>query len=137
MSNNVWFRVLISVVLLVALIGAGLWVYNMGMMQGANVGVNGELPAAMAERYLPQYGMMPAYGHGMMFFSPFRFLGGILFLFFILACFRALLFGPRRYAHFHGRKCGPWQDWDRESVPPMVTEWHRKMHESESPKSED
>ena len=135
MNNNVWFRVLISVVLLVALIGAGLWVYNMGMLQGATVSANGELPATMAERYLPQYGMMPTYGHGMMFFSPLRFIGGFFFLLFILAGFRMVIFGFRGPRRFH--RYAHWRDCKGETIPPMVEEWHRKMHEKESPKSED
>lgn len=136
MSNKIWFRVLVSIFLLVALIGAGLWVYNMGMLQGATVSMDGELPATMAERYLPQAEALPAYAHGrMMFFSPLRFIGGFFFLLFILAGFRMVIFGFRghrgfhRHAHMYG--C------NGENVPPMVNEWHRKMHEQESPKSED
>jgi hypothetical protein len=138
MSEKIWFRVLISVFLLVALIGAGLWVYNMGMMQGATVNIDGELPTAFADRYLPQYGTMAPYAHGgLRMFSPLRFIGGFFFLLFIIAMFRMVIFGPRRYAHFHGRHCGSWREWNHENVPPMVKEWHRKMHEQESPKSED
>ena len=136
MSNKVWFRVLISVFLLVALLGAGLQIYKMGMLQGATVSIDGELPATIAERYLPSAETIPAYAHGrMMFFSPLRFIGGFFFLLFILAGFRMVIFGCRgprrfhRYANMYG--C------NGENVPPMVAEWHRKMHEQESPKSED
>ncbi|MBI9049913.1 MAG: hypothetical protein JEZ00_10860 [Anaerolineaceae bacterium] len=137
MSSKIWFRVLISVILLAALIGAGLWVYNMGVVQGAAVDFDGELPAVFSGRYMPHGGMISEYGHGGMFFSPFRFLGGIIFLFFILAGFRLLFFGFRGHGHFRHHRYGKWQECGPDGVPPMVEDWHRKMHEKETTVSEE
>ena len=148
MNNKVWLKILFSVILVVALIAAGVWVYNMGVVQGA--AADGELPTVAGRTFLPYAGMMGGYRqgyadnyrHGMMgygygmhsFFSPFHFLGGLIFFFFILALFRAIFFGGwagRRHHHgFH--RCGMHHGENENEIPPMVEEWHKKMHEKET-----
>ena len=138
MFSKVWFRIILIVILLAVLAGAGFWVYNLGLMQAA--AANGELPA-YTERALSHYNMAYPYGMGMhYFFSPFRFIGGLIFLFVVIGLLRAIFFPrwmyPRFHHHMHGY--GRWQGWREGDVPPMVEEWHRKMHEkgNEAPKAD-
>jgi len=140
MNKNFWLKIGLSIVLLAVLIAAGGWVFHLGLVQGA--AANGELPTVGGRTDLPYAGMMGAYRQGMSpyglgmhsFFSPFRFLGGLLVFFLILGLVRVLFFGgwaDRRYHHaFYPHGMGrPSGD---DSIPPMVEEWHRKMHEKEN-----
>jgi hypothetical protein len=149
MNNKVWFKILLSVILVVALVSAGVWLFNMGVVRGA--ATNGELPTVGGQTVLPYAGMMGGYrqgfegngrqgmmeyGYGMHpFFSPFRFLGGLIFFFFILALFRAIFFGGwAGRGHYHGfHRCGMGHYANEDGIPPMVEEWHKKMHDKETP----
>jgi hypothetical protein len=149
MNNKVWFKILLSVILVVALVSAGVWLFNMGVARGA--AANGELPTVGGQTVLPYAGMMGGYrqgfegngrqgmmeyGYGMHpFFSPFRFLGGLIFFFFILALFRVIFFGGwAGRGHYHGfHRCGMGHYANEDGIPPMVEEWHKKMHDKETP----
>lgn len=55
MFSKVWFRVGMILVLLAVLAGAGFWVFNLGMAQGA--AVDGELPVYAGRSMMGQSGM--------------------------------------------------------------------------------
>lgn len=130
MSRVIWKTILV-LVLIGAVVGLGFYAYQLGVAQGAahNAAVTpGTAPAPV----VPYYGVAywpPFYGFGFLYcLIPF-------FLFF-------LFFAALRGLFWHGRggwrrmHYGPWgyprngegSDW-KDNVPPMVAEWHRKMHE--------
>jgi hypothetical protein len=134
MFSKVWFRVGMILVLLAVLAGAGFWVFNLGMAQGA--AVDGELPVYAGRSMMGQSGMYPGM-MGMHYFFPFHFLGGLILFFVIIGLLRGIFFprwmgrGYHHGMHGYGRWCCGNSD---EDFPPMVEEWHRKMHEKETNK---
>jgi hypothetical protein len=83
----------------------------------------------------PTGGVAP-YPYYTPFYRPWGFGFGIFGLIFPLLFF-FLIFGAIRGLFFRGWRRGPWNhgpwnrgDWDK-NVPPMVQEWHRKLHETE------
>ena len=122
---RVFFQVVLALVLIGAVVGLGVGVYNAGMARGLVVSGQVALPdGATGLAPYAYYGLHRPWG-----FSPFGFIGPLLFFFLIIAVVRGLFFrGWRRGPWMHG----PWNhggEWDK-NVPPMVQEWHRKMHES-------
>ncbi|HZY41344.1 MAG TPA: hypothetical protein VFF59_05000 [Anaerolineae bacterium] len=123
---RVFFRVVLALVLIGAVVGLGAGVYNAGVTRGITAvgqvalpdGANGVGPYAY-------YGLHRPWGFG---FGLFGLIGPLLFFFLIFAIVRGLFFRGGRGPWGHG----PWNrgDWDK-NVPPMVQEWHRKMHETE------
>lgn len=131
MSRTV-LRIILVLVVIGAFIGLGFYAYQLGIAQGAAhtaAVTSGTAPAPAP--VVPYYGWYypPFYGFGFLYcLVPF-------FLFF-------LLFAALRGLFWHGRAgwrrwgYGPWgyprngegSDWNK-GVPPMVAEWHRKMHE--------
>ncbi len=120
------FGVVMAVLLLGLLAGAAVMAYNAGVSQG--LVQSGKLA-------LPQngqsFGVMPYYGVYPPFFHPFGFLGliplvlGTLFFLFLIS--RVFFFG--RMAHGGGmrRHFDRWGEGSNQ-VPPMVEEWHKRMH---------
>jgi len=124
---RVFFRVVLALVLIGAVIGLGVYVYNAGVTYGLAAGGRLALPdGATAVAPYAYYGL----------YRPFGFGFGLLGLIFPLLFF-LLIFGALRGLFFRGWRGhgpnGPWNrgDWDK-NVPPMVQEWHRKMHETPS-----
>ena len=120
-----FLRITFIVVVAAVIIGAGIAVFNAGMVQGA--AMSGQLPApdGAAAPIAPYYTPYRSWGWwGVPGFFCFGLVG--LFLLFGLG---RLAFGPR-----HGWHRGPW-GWGRpygfngDQVPPFVEEVHRKMHE--------
>jgi len=126
MYGRIVLAVLLAIVLIVGAAGLGVYAYNVGLAQGmADTG----RPAA------PATGVAPYPYYGAFFFHPFGwgfgFLGclfPLLFFFLIFGLLRAVIWGPRWGWHHH-------RHWERgeHGVPPMVEEWHRKMHEPQAP----
>ncbi len=124
MNGRIILGVLLVVVLIVGALGVGAYAYNLGVAQG--LAQSDKLPA-------PPSGTVPYPYYAPFFFRPFGYGFGLLgclfpllFLFLIFALFRGMLWGGRwgwRRHHMIG-------DHD---VPPAVEEWHRKMHESQTP----
>lgn len=123
MNGRFVLGTLLALVLIVALIGVGVYAYDLGVGQG--LAQSGKLVA-------PSTGVAPVpfYG-GPFFYRPFGwgfgFLGclfPLLFFFLIFALFRGLWW---RGAGWGGRY-GPWGN----GVPPRFEEWHRRLHEGDA-----
>jgi hypothetical protein len=126
-----FWRITFIVVVAAVIIGAGIAIFNAGMVQGA--AMSGQLPAtdgapAPAPYYMPMYRPW-----GSWFFPGFLCFG--VFGLFLLFGLGRLAFGPR-----YGWHRGPWGwrgPWDMghprgfngDQVPPFVEDVHRKMHE--------
>ena len=125
---RVFFRVVLALVLIGAVVGLGAGVYNAGVARGIAAvgqvalpdGTNGLAPYAY-------YGLYRPFGFG---FGLFGLIVPLLFFFLIFGAIRGLFFGGWRRGPWNH---GPWNrgDWDK-NVPPMVQEWHRKLHEPQA-----
>ena len=119
-----FLRIIFIVFVAAVVIGAGLAIFNAGMVQGA--ATSGQLSdGATAPYYAPVY---RPWGWGFPGFGCFIVLG-LLLLFPLIFGLGRLAFGPR-----YGWHRGPWgmggpRGSDGEHIPPMVEEIHRKMHE--------
>ncbi len=127
---RIFLRVVLALVLIGALFGFGTYVYNVGVTQG--LAASGKLAAPDGA---PTGGVAP-YPYYAPFYRPWGFGLGLFGLIFPLLFF-FLIFGAIRGLFFRGWRRGPWNhgpwnrgDWDK-NVPPMVQEWHRKLHETE------
>jgi hypothetical protein len=126
MNGRIAVRVLLAVTLIVVMAGLGFYAYNLGLGQGLVesgkiIAPDGAMPSAGAAPYAyGPWGGRPFFGFGI--FSCFV---PLLFLFLFFGLMRAI-FGHRPRGW--GRHYGPWS----KDIPPMVEEWHRKMHEPES-----
>jgi hypothetical protein len=123
MNGRVVLGVLVAIVLIVGLAGVGVYAYNIGVAQGMIDSGKAPVPVAPAPYAYPFYGPFSFHPFGW----GFGFLGCLFPLLFFLLFFsliRLIVWGPRWRWHHYRR-------WDRDErdVPPMVEEWHRKMHE--------
>ena len=107
--GSVLLRMLFVLVVVAGVAGIGLAAYNTGVAQGMSAG--GEAGAVV-----PFYRPVFFSGFGLLFCLPF------LLLFFLFPLF----VGMRRWG-WRGQR----RDWG-DKMPPMVEEWHRRMHEAES-----
>ncbi len=138
--NNVWFRLIAALVLLAAIVGIGYFAYNAGVVQGtaarlpaasAGSGATGAQPYAYPAYGMPVWFPFPFFG-----FGCFGLLIPLFLLFLVFGAFRRLIWGPRwGWHHMHHRR---WMDENGEAgVPPMVSEWHRRMHGESDPARKD
>ena len=110
-----FLKIVFIVVVAAVIIGAGIAIFNAGMMQGA--AMSGQSPdGATVPYYAPYY---RPWGWG---FGCFILLALFLFFPLILGLGR-LAFGPR-----HGWHHGPWR-YNGDQIPPRVEELHRRLHE--------
>lgn len=123
MNGRFVLGVLLAIVLIVGAVGVGVYAYNAGVAQG--MVDSGKVTAPVPYAY-PFYGPF--------FFHPFGwgfgFLGclfPLLFFFLFFGLLRGIFWGGRWGWRHH-------RHWDRDEhgVPPMVEEWHRKMHEPQA-----
>jgi hypothetical protein len=125
---RVFFRVILALVLIGAVVGLGAGVYNAGVTQGLVASGKVALPDGATGAVAPyvSYGMYRPFGFG---FGLFGLIFPLLFFFLLFGAIRGLFFRGARGSWGHG----PWNrgDWDK-NVPPMVQEWHRKMHEPQA-----
>ena len=89
-------------------------------------------PSTNGAQPLPYYGYgMPWHAFPFFGFGCFGILIPLFLLFLAFSAMRHLLWGPRWWGHrMHMHRHGPWEEkgpWGDE-VPPMVAEWHRRMH---------
>jgi hypothetical protein len=132
MNKSIIFRIIMALVLLGALAAIGVFAYNAGVAQGMSV--NLQAPASgsgTAPVPYPYYG----YWHAFPFFGfgCFGLLIPLFLVFLAFAAFRGLFWhGPR---HWHRMHHGPWgmprAGESGMDIPPMVAEWHRRMHEQQ------
>lgn len=137
MNRSIIFKVIMALVLVGALVGIGVFAFNAGVARGmavnlpAPAGGNGSLPLPY-----PYYAM---HGYPFFGFGGFGCLGVLIplfLLFLVFAAFRGLFWhGSRRWHMMHN---GPWgappSGEVGSNVPPMVAEWHRRMHEQQPEK---
>lgn len=133
MSEKFWFRLGLTLLLLAGLVALGVFVYNLGVARGAAIGANwAEMPSPQVGMRL--YGFNEFLGFGLLALGlplllVFLFFGTVRRMMFM----RWMVGGPRHwYGHRHWG--GPGHHGEvPEHIPPFVEEWHRKMHENQSP----
>jgi hypothetical protein len=120
MNPRIVLRVLFALVVVAAIVGIGVYAYNLGVAQG--LAESGKLAT-------PSAGFAPhSYYGGPFFFRPFGFgLAGCLFPLLFVCLIFALLRGLFWHKHWGGHH-GHWG----KGVPPMFEEWHRRAHEGQT-----
>lgn len=123
MNGRFVLGVLLAIFLIVGAVGVGVYAYNVGVTQGMVDSGKVTPPVAPAPYAYPFAGpfFFHPFGWGFGFLSC---LFPLLFFFVIFSLIRLVIWGPR-WGWRHHRH---W-DHDEGNVPPMVEEWHRKMHE--------
>ncbi len=141
MGKSIFFRVVLVLVIIAAIAGLGAFAFRAGLVQGAaqtalveGAKEGGRLP------YMMPYGMHYGYGPGFGFhhfggFGLFGFLAPLFFFLILIMAIRGLFWG--RHHGWRHMGYGPWGmhrgEWDKDmEVPPVVEEWHRRMHEKPS-----
>ncbi len=136
--RHIIFRIVAALVLIAALAGIAVLAYNAGAAHQAVLGTaTGTQNSGSA---YPFYG--PAY------WWPFPFFGfglfgvvAIFFLFWIaFGALRFIFWGPRWGMHRWHRGYGHWGqrgNGEEFSIPPMMAEMHRRMHEADESKAAD
>jgi hypothetical protein len=150
MNRSIIFKVVMALVLVAALVGIGFYAYNLGVAQGMAVklpdssGAGGAAPLPY-----PYFGMRhyyPFFGFGGL--GCFGLLIPLFLLCLVFGAFRGLFWHGSRRWHMMGH--GPWGrgPWGQGptgmppsgehgmNVPPMVSEWHRLMHEQAEQKED-
>jgi hypothetical protein len=120
--RTLW-RVLVVLVLIAAIIGIGVYAYNIGMAQGLAQKV--QAPGV-------ETGWMPYPYYGYQFFGfglgLFGFLVPLFLLCLVFGSLRALFWHrPTGWTHLHRRQWD-WRDENGKGVPPFFAEWHRRAH---------
>ncbi len=122
---RIFWKVLIVLVLVAAILGIGVYAYNLGMTQGLAQKLQVTAGQAVPVPYMH-------YGRGFFGFG-FGLLGCLIPLFLLFLVFgslRALFWhGPMGWRHMHRRHWG-WRDENGKDVdvPPFFAEWHRRAH---------
>ena len=114
----------LALLLVAGLVGFGVYVYNAGVAQGLAQSGKIETPGTAVvpvPYYAPYYWPLG--------FGCFALFVPLFFLFLFFALLRGLFWRRRWWGGG-----GP-HGYNGEHVPPMVQEWHRKMHEGTSSES--
>lgn len=125
MNGKMIVRVVVGLIVIALLVGAGIAIYKAGVAQGLLLGDKLPLPAA---------GTVPArvwgapYAHRPFGFGVLGCLAPLFFLLLVFAFIRMTFGGWRRHWGHHGGCGHPGMARD---IPPMVAEWHRRLHEAE------
>jgi hypothetical protein len=120
---RILWRVLVVIVLIAAILGIGVYAYNVGIAQGLaqKVQVQAAPPVQIPLMY---------YGHPFIGFG-FGLLGCLIPLFLLFLIFGSLRFlfwrGSMGMGHMHHRRWN-WQDENSKDVPPFFAEWHHRAH---------
>ncbi|MGB8213049.1 MAG: hypothetical protein WCE68_05770 [Anaerolineales bacterium] len=121
---RILWRVLVALVLVAAIIGIGVYAYNIGMAQGLAQKV--QIPAGTSIQMPYLYYGHPFLGFG---FGLFSCLIPLFLLFLVFGSLRAMFWhGPMGMGHMHRRHMG-WQGENGKDVPPFFAEWHRRAHD--------
>ena len=130
MNGRFFLGVLLAIVLIGGAVGIGAMAYSAGISQG--MVATGKV-VAPAEGVAPY----PYPFYGPVFFRPFGWGFGflsclfpLLFLFIVFSLLRGIFWGGR-WGWRHHRH---WEQGEH-GIPPMVEEWHRKMHDPQAPGS--
>jgi hypothetical protein len=121
---RILWRVLVVLVLIAAILGIGVYAYNLGMTQGLAQKVQAPAGQAVTVPYM-HYGH-PFFGVG---FGLFGCLIPLFLFCLVFGSLRALLWqGPLGWRSTH-RRHWDWRDGNGKGVPPFFAEWHRRVHE--------
>jgi len=130
---RILWRVLVVIVLIAAILGIGVYAYNIGMAQGLAQKVQAPLVNSVPVPQMMYYGH-PFFGFG------FGLLGCLVPLFLLFLVFGSLRFlfwrGPMGWGHMHHRRWN-WQDENGKDVPPFFAEWHRRAHAAPNEKKKE
>jgi hypothetical protein len=142
MNRSIFFRVLLGIVLVGALLGLSALAYSAGVARGiasaASLPEGQALPDGWAwpdGRVVPfahYYGM--PFGRHFFGFGPLSCLVPFFLLLLVLLALRGLFGGGRHWRHAHWAY-GPWghgpwgEGGPEQGVPPHFAEWHRRSHE--------
>ena len=135
MSRSIVFKIIMGLILVGALLGAGLIGYQMGLTQG--IATNLPADANGWQGFMPGahwFGYNMHFGRPFGMFSPFGCLVPFGLLLLGLLALRGL-FGWGRHWHHGPWNHGPWNHgpWGEGSpgpdLPPHFAEWHRRAHE--------
>ncbi len=115
MYGRFFLRALVVLLVIGAVVGIGVYGYNLGVAQSAPAGAAQAAPGP----YFYPHPFFPFWGFGCF--------GLLIPLFFLLLIFGGLrmLFWRGRWGHMHG----PWREGWEKGVPPMFEEWHKRAHE--------
>jgi hypothetical protein len=117
------FRLLFGLVVVAAIVGAGMYGYNLGIAHG--IVERGAAAVAAPGGAVPVVIWPRPWGFGFGFFPFFP----LLFILFWVFAARALFWRGAWRGAYRGRACG------YGGVPPAFEEWHRQAHaRSEAPK---
>ena len=121
---RILWRVLVVIVLIAAILGIGVYAYNIGMAAGLaqKAQVQAVGPAQLPHLY---------YGHPFLGFG-FGLLGCLIPLFLLFLVFGSLRFlfwrgGPKGLGQMH-RRHWDWRNENGKDLPPFFAEWHRRAH---------
>jgi len=119
MNGRILLWIVLALVVIAALAGLGVYVYNAGVAQGL---------AASGRFVVPEGSVAPYPYHSRPFlFWPLGLAGclvPLLFIFLAIVFLRGIFWGgPRAWGGHHGH-------WEK-GVPPKFEEWHRKAHGDE------
>jgi hypothetical protein len=123
---RIFWRIAVVLVLIAAILGIGVYAYNIGIAQGLAQKIT--VPAGEAVPVPSMHYWHPFFGFG----YGFGFLGCLIPFFLLCLVFgsmRALLWhGPMGWRHsmHHGR--WGWRDENGKGVPPFFEEWHKRAH---------
>ncbi len=128
MKGQIIFRILFGILLIAGVVALGVYVYNAGVAQGLLVSSQLSPPEAglQAAPYVYPHFYYHPWGWGM------GFLAVLLGIFLVGGLVRMLFFRPWFHPgmrHWGMKHTGPY-GFDADKVPPMVAEWHRKLHET-------
>ena len=120
---RIFWRVLVALVLIAAILGIGVYAYNVGMAQG--LAQKGVLPASPSVQMPHMYFGHPFFGFG---FGLFSCLIPLFLLFLVFGSLRMLFWrGPMGWGRMHHRHWDG-RDENGKDVPPFFAEWHRRAH---------
>ena len=120
MNGRIVFRILAGLVLIAAIIGIGIFAFNLGAAQHLQVPANNNGGAPYPYYGYRYWGFFPFFGLGC--FGP---LIALFLLFLAFRAFSFLFWGPRWGHMHHGWHRSGWEGND---VPPVFQEWHRRSH---------
>lgn len=127
MKMRIFWRVLLVIVLVAAVVGLGFLAYRAGSMH--SIGRVGRILERQPNQNLRQFAPMVSWRP---FFFPFggliACLGGLFLLFLVFAAVRGLFWHRPSY----WRNMGLWGEHEHD-VPTMFEEWHRRAHAGQTP----
>ena len=120
---RIFWRVLAALVLVAAILGIGVYAYNLGIAQGIAQKV--QLPAAGSVQMPWLQYRHPFFGFGL---GLFGCLVPLFLLCLVFGSLRAIFWhGPMGMRHMH-RRDWDWRNENGQGVPPFFAEWHRRAH---------